>query len=160
MKTSCGSPLLRRFLLSCLAAAFLVEAAGASEPPPAADKPFAEASILLQLSDRDREKQSMVLDVANNLIKHYGDPELVDIEVIAFGPDIDLYRADNDPDLRARIESLRVSGVRFVVCKNTLDTLARVTGKQPELVDGIYYVQTGVAHIVDRSREGFTVVRP
>ena len=32
--------------------------------------------------------------------------------------------------------------------------------KQPELVDGIYYVQTGVAHIVDRSREGFTVVRP
>jgi intracellular sulfur oxidation DsrE/DsrF family protein len=135
-------------------------AAGAEEELPSADKPFAEAHIILQLSDRDPAKQSMVLDVANNLIKHYGDPELVDIELIAFGPGVDLYRRDNDPELLARIESLRVSGVRFVVCKNTLDTLERATGKAPEVIDGLVYVQTGVAHIVERARAGYTLVRP
>ena len=87
-------------------------------------------------------------------------PELVDIEIIAFGPGVELYFASNDSGLRARIDSLRVSGVRFVVCKNTLDTLERAKGETPELIDGIYYVQTGVAHIVDRSREEFVVVRP
>jgi intracellular sulfur oxidation DsrE/DsrF family protein len=35
-----------------------------------------------------------------------------------------------------------------------------VRGKSPELIEGLYYVQTGVAHIVERSRNGFTLVRP
>ncbi len=144
----------------CIVVALASTAVGAQEPPPDGDKPFAEAAILLQLSDRDDRKQSMVLDVANNLIKHYGDPELVDIEVIAFGPGVELYFAAGDSALRERIDSLRVSGVRFVVCQNTLDTLARVRGEQPGLIDGLYYVQTGVAHIVERSRAGFTLVRP
>lgn len=140
--------------------AFAVTGVNAQQAPPDGDKPFAEATILLQLSDRDSVKQSMVLDVANNLIKHYGDPELVDIEIIAFGPGVELYFAANDPAVRERIDSLRVSGVRFVVCQNTLDTLARVRGQPPELIDGLYSVQTGVAHIVERSRAGFTLVRP
>lgn len=150
----------RRWLAVVGATIALGSAALAEQAPPPADKPFAEAAILLQLSERDPAKQAMVLDVANNLIKHYGDPELVDIEIIAFGPGVELYYAASDPGLRARIDSLRVSGVRFVVCKNTLDTLARAKGEAPELIEGIYYVQTGVAHIVDRSREGFIVVRP
>jgi intracellular sulfur oxidation DsrE/DsrF family protein len=150
---------LRRILV-CVAMALAFARVSAQEAPPVGDKPFAEAAILLQLSDRDSAKQSMVLDVANNLIKHYGDPELVDIEIIAFGPGVELYFAANEPALSERIASLRVSGVRFVVCQNTLDTLARVRGKSPELIEGLYYVQTGVAHIVERSRNGFTLVRP
>jgi len=121
-------------------------------------KPFAEAHVLLQVSDADPVKQAAAIDIANNLMKHYGGPDTVDIEILAFGPGIDLYRADNP--LRPRLESLLPSGVRLVVCKNTLDTLERTTGAAPQLIDGLIYVQTGVARIVERVGQGFVLVKP
>ena len=53
-------------------------------------KPFAEARIVLQMADGDAESQTRVLNVANNLIKHYGGPDFVDIEIVAYGPGLSL----------------------------------------------------------------------
>jgi len=122
------------------------------------DKPFAEAHILLQLSDADEAVQSRVLSVASNLLKHYGGPDLVDLEIVAFGPGISLLFADSTQ--RDRISSLAANGVRFVACMNTVETIERTTGKRPELSEFAIGVQTGVAHIVERSGQGFVVVRP
>lgn len=122
------------------------------------EKPFAEAFIILQLSDQDPLKQDAVLDVANNLIKHYGSPDVVDIEIIAFGPGMRLLIAGNTRE--ARIASLVESGVRFVGCMNTVDTMERKTGKRPALNEHTIPVQTGVAHVVERARQGYVLVRP
>lgn len=145
--------------IMALVIGWLAGTSGLAADFPAEDpKPFAEARVLLQLSDRDEAKQSIVLDVANNLIKHYGGPDMIDIEIVAFGPGIDLLFAGN---ARAeRIDSLAVSGVRFVACMNTVDTVERITGKRPELSSHAIGVQTGVAHIVSRGAEGYTLVRP
>lgn len=129
-----------------------------AEMPVNEAKPFAVEHIILQLSDADPARQAAVLDVANNLIKHYGGPDMVDIEIIGFGPGIQLYERGNP--LAPRIASLLVSDVHFVVCKNTLDTLERVKGRAPELVDGLTYVQTGVAYIAEKTRQGYVLVRP
>ena len=43
-------------------------------------KPFAEVHVVLQLSDQANE--AVVLDVANNLIKNYGGPDNIDIEIV------------------------------------------------------------------------------
>ncbi len=140
---------------------FLVSAVAASEEsalPTSEDKPFAEAFVLLQLSDQDPAKQDAVLDVANNLIKHYGGPDMVDIEIVAFGPGMQLLLEDNP---RAeRIASLVENGVRFVGCMNTVDTMERKTGTRPALNEHTIPVQTGVAHIIDRVRQGYLLVRP
>lgn len=122
------------------------------------EKPFAEAFIILQLSDRDPAKQDAVLDVANNLIKYYGGPDVVDVEVIAFGAGIDLLFSGNTRE--QRISSLVESGVRFVACMNTVDTIERKTGKRPALNEHSIPVQTGVAHVVERVRQGYVLVRP
>ena len=122
------------------------------------DKPFAEARIVLQLSEGGAEYQSRVLSVANNLIKHYGGPDFVDIEIIAFGPGIALLYADNNN--LERISSLGTNGVRFVGCMNTMDTIERTTGERPKLNPLTIPVQTGVAHLVERASQGFVVVRP
>ncbi|MDH3351453.1 MAG: hypothetical protein OEM51_07880 [Gammaproteobacteria bacterium] len=122
------------------------------------DKPFAEAHIVLQLADGDAESQSRVLSVANNLIKHYGGPDFVDIEIVAYGPGIALLYLDN-PN-RDRIASLQTSAVRFVSCLNTLDTIERTTGERPEVIPEAIPVQTGVARIVERAQQGFVVIRP
>lgn len=122
------------------------------------DKPFAEARIVLQLADGDSEAQSRVLSVANNLIKHYGGPDFVDIEIVTYGPGISLLYPDSAH--RERISSLLANDVRFVACLNTLDTIERQTGKRPDVIAEAIPVQTGVARIVERAQQGFVVVRP
>ena len=128
-----------------------------AEPAPLPDKPFAEHRIVLQLSDNDPKKQALVISVAYNLLKLY-DPDKVAIEVVAFGPGIDLLRTSNDN--RKLIESLVAQGVRFDVCLNTVDSIERETGKRPEIISAAIPVQVGVGQILSLTENGYTLVRP
>ena len=58
------------FLFIALATSYQVNAAEE-------DKPFAEEKIVLQISDPNPFKQTLVLNVASNLIKHYGPDKLM-----------------------------------------------------------------------------------
>lgn len=122
------------------------------------DKPFAEAHIVLQVADGDDRSQARALNVANNLIKHYGGPDFVDIEIVTYGPGISLLFPDN-PN-RERISSLMTNEVSFVGCLNTLETIERETGKRPQLIPEVITVQTGVAHLVALAEQGFVIIRP
>jgi uncharacterized protein len=131
--------------------------AARAEPAPLPDKPFAEHRIVLQLSDNDAGKQGLVISVAYNLLKLY-DPDKVAIEVVAFGPGIDLLRPDNTN--RKLVESLVAQGVKFDVCLNTVDTIERETGKRPEIIPIAVPVQVGVGQILSLTENGYTLVRP
>lgn len=122
------------------------------------DKPFAEAHVALQLADGDAEAQARVLNVANNLIKHYGGPDFIDIEIVAYGPGISLLFPDNEAG--ERISSLLANDVRFVGCLNTVESIERKTGKRPELIPATIPVKTGVAHLIERAQQGYIVIRP
>ena len=128
-----------------------------AQPAPLPDKPFAEHRIALQLSDNDPKKQALVISVAYNLLKAY-DPDKVAIEVVAFGPGIDMLRTENTN--RKLVESLVAQGVRFNVCLNTVDTVERETGKRPEIIPAAVPVQVGVGQILALTENGYTLVRP
>jgi hypothetical protein len=128
-----------------------------AEPAPLPDKPFAEHRIVLQLSDNDPKKQSLVVSVAYNLLKLY-DPDKVAIEVVTFGPGIDLLFPDN-PN-RKLVESLVAQGVKFDICLNTVDTIERDTGKRPQYIPAATPVQVGVGQILSLTENGYTLVRP
>jgi intracellular sulfur oxidation DsrE/DsrF family protein len=156
-------PIHRRSVVRALADAMMIAVvlsmvtpAGA-EPAPLPDKPFAEHRIVLQLSDDDPKKQSLVISVAYNLLKLY-DPDKVAIEVVAFGPGIDLLFPDNAN--RKRIESLVAQGVKFDICLNTVDTIERETGKRPQYIPAATPVQVGVGQILALTENGYTLVRP
>ena len=121
------------------------------------DKPFAEHRVVLQLSDNDPKKQGLVISVAYNLLKLY-DPDKVAVEVVTFGPGIELLRPDNGN--RKLVESLVAQGVRFDVCLNTVDTIERETGQRPEFISVATPVQVGVGQIVSLTEIGYTLVRP
>ena len=128
-----------------------------AQQPPLQDKPFAEHKIALQLSDDDAKKEALVISVAYNLIKAY-DPDKIAIEVVAFGPGIDLLRTENTN--RKLVESLIAQGVRFDVCLNTVDTIERETGKRPEIIPDATPVQVGVGQVLHLTENGYTLVRP
>ena len=145
---------LRVFAVALLA---LAASPVRAQQVPLQDKPFAEHKIVLQLSDNDPRKQALVISVANNLMKFY-DPDKVAIEVVAFGPGIELLRSESAS--RKQVESLIAQGVRFDVCLNTVDTIERETGRRPEIMPGATPVQVGVAQILFLTENGYTLVRP
>jgi uncharacterized protein len=138
-----------------MAAAF--PSAARAQQAPLQDKPFAEHRIVLQLSDNDPKKQALVISVAYNLLKFY-DPDKVAIEVVTFGPGIDLLRPEHDS--RKLVESLVAQGVRFDVCLNTVDTIEREAGKRPDIIPAATPVQVGVGQILFLTENGYTLVRP
>jgi uncharacterized protein len=148
---ACGHAMIAALLLAA------VPSVARTQPAPLPDKPFAEHRIVLQLSDSDAGKQGLVISVAYNLIKFY-DPDKVAIEVVAFGPGIDLLRTGNAN--RTRVESLIAQGVRFDVCLNTVDTIERETGKRPDIIPAATPVQVGVGQILSLTENGYTLVRP
>jgi hypothetical protein len=145
--------LVRLGQVLAVAAALMTPAAAQT---PAAEKPFAEHHIVIQLSDREKDKKELVLSVAYNLLAAYT-PDKIAIEVVTFGPGIDLLRAGS-PD-RARVDSLISQGVRFDICMNTVDTLER-EGQHVDINPKAVRVQVGVGRILELTEKGYTLVRP
>jgi intracellular sulfur oxidation DsrE/DsrF family protein len=142
-----------------LACALLLTLFSPAQAQPALlpDKPFAEHRLALQLSDNGPKKEGLIISIANNLLKAY-DPDKIAIEVVTFGPGIDLLRPEN-PN-RQRVESLIAQGVKFDVCLNTVDSIERETGQRPAIIPLAIPVQVGVAQILALTENGFTLVRP
>lgn len=122
-----------------------------AEPPPGFDTP---RRILLQLSTDDPKVINNTLWNAVNLQKFYGF-DSVQITIVAFGPGMAaLYK---DSPVRDRIESQLKFDIAYIGCKNTMDT----TGRSPEdLIDGVTWVQAGIAEIVERQLRGWVYVSP
>jgi intracellular sulfur oxidation DsrE/DsrF family protein len=91
------------------------------------------------------------------MLKQYGMDKIA-IDVVAFGPGIDLLRADS-PN-RARVDSLASAGVRFDICMNTVETVERETGKPVPINPRAHKVAAAVARILFLTEHGYTLVRP
>lgn len=118
---------------------------------------FVEHRITLQISDPGEAKQTLLLNVAFNVLKVYG-PDKVAIEVVAFGPGIDLLHDGNSN--AERISSLVAQGVHFDACMNTVETIERNTGKPYPLNPQAHRVVAGVPQILTLAEHGYTTVRP
>ncbi|MCK4710528.1 MAG: hypothetical protein KAU21_18075 [Gammaproteobacteria bacterium] len=120
-------------------------------------KPFAEKRIVLQISDPNPFKQTLVLNVATNLINHYGQDK-VDIEIVAFGPGLRLLFKENTNV--GRIDGLTNSGVQFSACQNTIKAMSKTLGHEPELNPSATHVSAGVVRIVDLVDKGYQLIKP
>jgi hypothetical protein len=139
--------------LLIITSSFIAQNALAAE-----DKPFAEKKIVLQISDDDPDKQTLVLNVANNLLKEYGQ-EKVAIEIVAFGPGLRLLFADNAN--KDRIQNLDTSGVAFTACSNTKVNMSKVLGHEVKLNPVANATLPGVVRITKLvTEDGYTLVRP
>jgi intracellular sulfur oxidation DsrE/DsrF family protein len=143
-----------RWVLALLLTLALVPAFAADTD----NKPFAEKKVVLQISDDDASKQTLVLNVASNLISHYG-PDRVDVEIVAFGPGLRLLFAENSN--ASRIDGLAAdSGVRFSACENTTRKVTEVLGHRPAFNPNAQHVSAGVVRIVDLVGQGYILVKP
>ncbi len=122
-----------------------------------ADDDFIEKKVVLQISDYNPQKQTLVLNVANNVIKHYGQ-DVVKVEVVAFGPGLRLLQEGNANT--GRIQSLVDKGVRFSACSNTVRNFGKKLGHDLALNSNAVRVSAGVVRIIDLSADGYQLIKP
>ncbi len=123
----------------------------------AADQSFASTKIVLQISDPNPFKQTLVLNVASNIIKHYGEDNVA-VEIVAFGPGLRLLQTGNANS--GRIEGLASKGVTFSACANTQKAMSRKLGHMPAMNSNAVTVGAGVVRIIDLVKQGYTLVKP
>ena len=128
-----------------------------ADPPDYEEKAFAEQKVVLQISDPNPFKQTLVLNVASNLIKHYGQDQ-VEVEIVAFGPGLRLLLEDNVNS--PRIEGLTSSGVRFAACNNTVKAFTKKLGHAPKLNKHAFHVSAGVVRILELEGQGYKLIKP
>lgn len=121
------------------------------------EKPFAEQKFVLQISDMDPSKQTLVLNVAGNILKAYGQDQ-VDIEIVAFGPGLRLLFKDNSNS--DRIDGLAGSGVRFFACENTISNMSSTLGEPIKINSHASSGKGGIVRIKELTDKGYLLVKP
>jgi intracellular sulfur oxidation DsrE/DsrF family protein len=121
------------------------------------EKPFAEHKFVLQISDMDPSKQTLVLNVATNILKHYGQDQ-ADVEIVAFGPGLRLLFDGNSNS--GRIDGLVDSGVRFFACQNTINNMSRTIGEPLKVNAHASSGKGGIVRIKELVDQGYLLAKP
>lgn len=139
-------------LFGILAASAVPQASMAQE-----EKPFAEQKFVLQISDMDPAKQTLVLNVANNILKAYGTDQ-VDIEIVAFSAGLRLLFQGNSNE--GRIADLAANGVRFFACQNTIDNMSNTLGRPVKINPIASSGKGGIVRIKELVDQGYMLAKP
>jgi len=133
-----------------LLAAMLLGAALAG-PAQAQDKP---QRLLIQVSDFNPKVWGLALANARN-VRHDLGPDKVEIEIVVYGPAIRMLEMDSD--WRDRVTQVIDEGIRVIACENTMASMKLTRN---DMLGGVEFVKTGLAHVMKRELEGWAYARP
>jgi len=123
----------------------------------AKDESLADEKVVLQISDPNPFKQTLVLNVASNLKKLLGQDQ-VEVEIVAFGPGLRLLQEGNANT--GRIKGLAGQGVRFSACAQTMKKMTKILGEEPPLNSNAVVVTGGVTRILELQKQGYSLIKP
>jgi len=121
---------------------------------PAAFAEPAKQGVVIQVSDSDTKTWNQALNVIKNIQSEYG-KDKVNVELVVFGNGSGMLKFDSL--VANRIDDALASGAIVSMCENTMK--AQKLSKA-DMLPKIGYVKAGVIEIIEKSREGWTVVRP
>lgn len=121
---------------------------------PAAMAAMAKPGVVIQVSDSDPKTWNQALNVIKNVQQEYG-ADKVDVELVVFGMGSGMLRFDSP--MSNRIDETLASGATVSMCQNTMKGL-KLT--EADMHPKIGYVKAGVIEIIQKSTQGWSVVRP
>lgn len=118
-----------------------------------AGNPVRQHRVVMQLSSNDTLAWKGLMNNLKNLKAGWGDS--VEVEVVAHGPGVDLFRADKTTQLE-KIRQFRSMGIVFVVCENTLKerNIPRET-----IIPEAGSVKMGIGEIILKQEAGWTYIK-
>ena len=119
--------------------------------------------VVLQVDQNDAAIMNLALNNMQNIISYYkGKGEKVTVELVTFGPGLEMLRLDNSP-VAERIGAIAKDNpeVQFSACQNTMQAVAKKEGgEKPPLLDSATEVPSGVVRIIELQQQGYAYIRP
>jgi uncharacterized protein len=118
--------------------------------------------LILQVNTNEPAVMNLALNNAANAEQHYKSiGEKVQIEIVTFGPGLNMLRDDTSP-VKDRIKSLAETSrsISFAACDNTRANMSRVEQKEIPLISQATVVSSGVVRVMELQEQGWSYVRP
>jgi uncharacterized protein len=121
-----------------------------------------EHRLILQVNTNDAAAMNLALNNATNVAQYYekaGEP--VKIEVVTFGPGLNMLRDDTSP-VKARIETMALSTpeVSFKACGITRENMRKAEDKDIPIIPQAEIVPSGVVRVMQLEEKGWSYVKP
>ena len=144
---------LRYTLALALVCTLLFSGVAAFAAPAPAAAPVHTHRIIFAITSGDKTDWEISMHNTSNLLKGFA-PDPVEIEIVAFGPGINVLKADSS--VRADLEALQKQGVHLAACHNSMKgnnlTLA-------DMIPGTVEVPSGIVELVKKQEEGWSYVK-
>lgn len=120
--------------------------------------------LLIQIDQNDSGVMNLALNNAKNVIEYYRlKGEEVAVDVVTYGPGLNMLRADTSP-VQDRIKQLRSvafpSTIQFSACNVTKRGMEKTEGHAIDLISDAVIVPSGVIHLMELQEKGWSYVRP
>jgi len=122
--------------------------------------------VAIQVDQNDPAVMNLALNNAENIIEYYRDKgEDVDVEIVAYGPGLNMLRADTSPvkDRIARMASADATfpdKIAFSACNNTLQAMQKREGHAITIIPQAKIVPAGVVRLMELEEQGWSYIRP
>lgn len=118
--------------------------------------------MVIQVSREDTEGMNLALGNAVNAKKLYESRgEQFQVEIVAYGPGITIFRDDKSP-VKDRLEEVKkeIPGIVYSMCGNAKAAAERREGKEVVPIKGVGVVPAGVVRVAELEEQGWTYIRP
>ena len=147
--------LRRRIIIALLSIAFATQALAADGKT---------HHVVLNVDQNDPEVMNQTLNNVSNVIEYYRDKNQdVDIDIVTYGPGLNMLRADTSP-VRDRIRRLKdmvfPGKIQFSACNVTKQAMATREGHEIAILPDATIVPSGIVHLMELQEQGWSYVRP
>jgi intracellular sulfur oxidation DsrE/DsrF family protein len=118
--------------------------------------------VAIHVDENDPKRMNLALNNAENITRHYRSKgEAVQIEMVAYGPGLHMFRQDTSP-VKDRIAamSLEYDNMSFAACGNTKRKMSEAAGKDIPIISEATMVPSGVVRLMELQEQGWSYVRP
>jgi uncharacterized protein len=128
-----------------------------------AEKP-PQHRIAIQVDQNDPQVMNLVLNNVSNIIEYYRDKgQDVRVEVVAYGPGLNMLRDDTSP-VKDRLKQLKdlsfPSELTFSACNNTKQAMEKHEGHAITIVPQASLVPSGAVRLMELQEQGWSYLRP
>jgi intracellular sulfur oxidation DsrE/DsrF family protein len=118
--------------------------------------------MVIQVSREDTEGMMLALGNASNAKTLYDSRgEQFQVEIVAYGPGITMFRADKSP-VKDRLAEVKkaIPNIVYSMCGNAKAAAEKREGHEVVPIEGVGVVPAGVVRVAELEEQGWTYIRP
>ena len=120
--------------------------------------------VAIQVNQNDTDLMNLALNNATNVMEFYkATNEDVQIEIVTYGPGLNMLREDTSP-VKGRIKQLVdasfPSSVKFIACGNTKEGMEKREGKAISVMSEATVVPSGAVRLIELQEAGWSYLKP